>query len=63
MASAEVTGRMGRGERMNPSAYYFRGSPVFDPPPGPHAWMRNKTFVGRGVRMPDHVLTEVFIVE
>ena len=63
VASAEVSGRMARGERVDPSAYYFRASPVFDPPPGPHAWMRGKTFVGRGVRMPDHVLMEIFIVE
>jgi hypothetical protein len=29
---------------------------VFDPPPGKHGWLRGKTFVGRGIRMPDHVL-------
>ena len=63
VASAAVTERMARGQAVDPSAYYFRTSPVFDPPPGQHQWLREKTFVGRGIRMPDHVLIEIFAVE
>lgn len=63
VASAEVTERIARGEQVPPDAYYFRSAPVFDPPPGPHQWLREKLFVGRGIRMPDHVLIEFFIVE
>ncbi|WP_294294181.1 DUF3237 domain-containing protein [uncultured Sphingomonas sp.] len=63
VASQDVTDRIARGERVDPSAYYFRSSPVFDPPPGKHQWLRDKTFVARGIRMPDHVLIEIFAVE
>ncbi len=63
VASQDVTNRIARGERVDPSAYYFRSTPVFDPPPGTHQWLREKTFVARGIRMPDHVLIEIFAVE
>ena len=62
VASAEVTEQLARGERVDPAAYYFRTTPVFDPPPGAHAWLRSKTFVGRGVRMPDHVVMDFYTV-
>lgn len=63
VASAEVTEELARGKKVDPAAYYFRATPVFDPPPGDHAWLRTKTFVGRGVRMPDHVTIDFYIVE
>jgi hypothetical protein len=63
VASPEISDRLARGERVDPAAYYFRSSPVFDPPPGKHGWLREKTFVGRGIRMPDHVLIEFYTVE
>jgi hypothetical protein len=63
VATQEVSEKLARGERVDPGAYYFRSSPVFDPPPGKHGWLREKTFVGRGIRMPDHVLIEFYIVE
>ncbi|WP_326523842.1 DUF3237 domain-containing protein [Sphingomonas sp.] len=63
VASPEVTEKLARGEKVDPGSYYFRATPVFDPPPGPHAWLRTKTFVGRGIRMPDHVVMDVYIVE
>ena len=63
VATPEVSDRLARGERVDPGAYYFRSSPVFDPPPGKHGWLREKTFVGRGIRMPDHVLIEFYSVE
>ncbi|MGF7146802.1 hypothetical protein FHS96_000411 [Sphingomonas zeicaulis] len=63
VASPEVSARIARGETVDPASYYFRSSPVFDPPPGKHQWLREKTFVGRGIRMPDHVLIQFYIVE
>lgn len=63
VASGEVTERLARGEKVDPAAYYFRATPVFDPPPGAHAWLRTKTFVGRGIRMPDHVVIDFYVVE
>jgi hypothetical protein len=63
VASARVSEQLARGEKVDPSSYYFRSSPIFDPPPGPHQWLRNKVFVGRGIRMPDHVLLEVYMVD
>ncbi|WP_188054137.1 DUF3237 domain-containing protein [Sphingosinithalassobacter sp. CS137] len=63
VADETVTQAIARGEQVPPASYYFRSSPVFDPPPGPHQWLREKTFVGRGIRMPDHVVIEFFIVE
>jgi hypothetical protein len=32
---------------------YFRVTPEFDAPSGPHEWMSRTVFVGRGQRMPD----------
>lgn len=63
VASASVSEQLARGEKVDPSSYYFRSSPIFDPPPGVHQWLRNKVFVGRGIRMPDHVLLEVYAVD
>jgi len=63
VATQEISDKLARGKRVDPGAYYFRSSPVFDPPPGKHGWLREKTFVGRGIRMPDHVLIEFYTVE
>jgi hypothetical protein len=63
VASTSVSEQLARGEKVDPASYYFRSSPVFDPPPGAHQWLRSKVFVGRGIRMPDHVLLEVYMVE
>jgi hypothetical protein len=62
VASAEVSDKLARGQVVDPASYYFRSSPIFDPPPGKHQWLRNRTFVGRGTRMPDHVIIEVYTV-
>ncbi|CAN5407886.1 hypothetical protein BH09PSE4_BH09PSE4_03240 [soil metagenome] len=63
VANDAVTAAIARGERVSPDRYYFRSAPVLDPPPGPHEWLREKVFVGRGIRMPDHVVIEFYIVE
>lgn len=62
-ATPEVIDRLSRGEVVDPSRYYFRTSPRFEAPAGPHEWLRRQTFVARGVRMPDHVMVDVYTVE
>ena len=62
-ATPEVIEKLSRGEVVDPSSYYFRTSPRFDVPAGPHEWLHRQTFVARGVRMPDHVMVDVYTVE
>lgn len=63
VASPEVTERLANGEPVEPDAYYFRGTPKFTVTDGPHAWLRRKVFVARGIRRPDHVVIDVYTVE
>ena len=51
----EVMARLAAGERVDPDAYYFRTSPAFQAPPGPHDWLNQNTFVGVGQRWPRSV--------
>ena len=62
VASAEVTERLARGEAVDPSAYYFRTTPRFDVAPGAHEWLRRHMFVARGVRRPDRVEIDFYVV-
>lgn len=63
VASAEVTEKLAKGVDVDPAAYYFRTTPVFEVADGPHAWLRRATFVARGIRRPNHVMIDVYIVE
>jgi len=63
VASPEITDRIARGEKVDPGSYYFRSAATFDPPPGAHGWLRTKTFVGRGIRLPDRVIIDFYTVE
>jgi hypothetical protein len=58
----EVMARLAAGETVDPTLYYFRSSPQFDAPPGPHGWLVENTFVGVGKRWPDRVDLEVYQV-
>ncbi len=60
--SAEVIERLAKGEDVDPSAYYFRTTPRFDVAPGKHEWLRRHAFVARGVRRPDKVLIDFYVV-
>lgn len=62
VASAEVTDQLARGEEVDPSAYYFRTTPRFNVRAGPHDWMQRSTWVARGIRKPDHVLIDFYVV-
>lgn len=41
----EVLARLRAGEAVAPDEYYFRSSPRFETPDGPHAWLRDRIFV------------------
>lgn len=62
VASEEITGQLARGELVDPDAYYFRTTPRFAVAPGPHDWLRRHAFVARGVRLPDQVLVDFYVV-
>jgi hypothetical protein len=58
----EVIARLSKGENVDPAAYYFRTTPSFAVAFGPHDWMRRHVFVARGIRRPDHVEIDFYLV-
>ena len=62
VASPEVTEKLAKGEKVDPSAYYFRTTPRFDVKAGAEEWMGRSVFVARGIRMPDHVVIDYYVV-
>ncbi len=63
VASAEVTERLAKGELVDPSAYYFRTTPSFKVTAGAHEWLRRSAFVARGIRKPDSVIIDFYVVK
>lgn len=45
VSAPDVLARLRAGEAVRPDEYYFRSSPRFDAPDGPHAWLRDRVFV------------------
>jgi Protein of unknown function (DUF3237) len=62
VASPEVIERLARGENVDPSLYYFRTTPQFRAAGVKYAWLQRAVFVARGVRRPDHVVIDYYIV-
>jgi len=62
-ATPEVMEKLVHGIEVEPDAYYFRTSPVFEVRPGPHEWLRRHLFVARGIRKPDHVIVDFYRVD
>ena len=62
VAPDDVREKMIAGEPVNPPAFYFRSSPVFDAPDGPHRWLRETIFVARLAPQAGGVVIEVFSV-
>jgi hypothetical protein len=54
--------RLIAGEPVDPSAYYFRTTPVFEVAAGPHDWLCRAVFIGVGIRNPQDVRIRVFAV-
>ncbi len=48
----ESMAAMARREAVDPSSYYFRVSPKFDAPEGPHEWLTRHVFVGSAEKTP-----------
>jgi Protein of unknown function (DUF3237) len=62
VASPEVTERLAKGALVDPSEYYFRTSPSFKVQSGAYDWLRRNAFVARGVRKPDRVPIDFYVV-
>ena len=53
-APPSVQARIDAGEHIDPSENYFRTTPVFQAPVGPHDWLCKTVFVGVGDKRADH---------
>lgn len=62
VATPEVAARIGRGEFVPSSEYYFRAIPKFEAPMGKYDWMNNAIFICKGIRNPDGVVIQVWKV-
>jgi hypothetical protein len=54
--------RLAAGEAVDPASYYFRASPQFEAPPGPHGWLAQNVFLCNGRRRPDCVELDIYKV-
>lgn len=61
-ASAEVQGRIERGEPVDPRDNYFRLAPTFEASPGPHDWLTRTVFVGFGEKQAEQSIFDFFAV-
>ena len=50
--SEEAMAAMARREPVEPGSYYFRVSPKFESPEGPHEWLTRHVFVGTAEKTP-----------
>ncbi|GAA4469031.1 DUF3237 domain-containing protein [Nibrella saemangeumensis] len=62
VATPEVAARIGRGEPVSSSEYYFRAAPKFEAPAGKYEWMNNAIFICTAERNPDSVIINVWKV-
>jgi hypothetical protein len=59
-ASKEVTDRLVRGEKCDPSEYYFRTRPVFETGAPQYQWLHRIIAVCAGERLPDQVILSFY---
>ena len=60
----EVIERLVRGERVDPSTYYFRAVPTLAAPVGgKYDWLNRAIFVSRGERQADAVVVQFFEIK
>ncbi|GIX14533.1 MAG: UPF0311 protein [Paracoccaceae bacterium] len=62
VAEPAIVARLRAGEAVAPEAFYMRGAPVFEAPPGPHRWLSEHQFLCRIAPAPGRVRVEVFVV-
>ena len=58
----EIQARLDAGEAVDPALVYFRTTPVFEAPAGPHHWLTRHIFLGTARRHPAGVLLRFFTV-
>ena len=62
-APPAVMERLGRGEPVDPSEYYFRTTPEFEAPIGSnYEWLNQSLFIGVAERRPDAAIIRFFRV-
>ena len=62
-ASAEVTGRLLRGEPVDPSEVYFRGQVTLETGDPRWSWLNERQFLCVGQRLPTQVLMSFYVVQ
>jgi hypothetical protein len=62
VSSPEVLARLQHGDSVADDDMYFRSTPVFDAPDGPHGWLSDRLFVARQNRAGDAVIVQVYEV-
>jgi hypothetical protein len=62
VASEEVTGKLMRGEPVDPAQVYFRCVPTFETASRSLGWINECIFVGSGIRKPDEVRITAYAV-
>ncbi|MEO6849342.1 MAG: DUF3237 domain-containing protein [Mucilaginibacter sp.] len=58
----EAMQRIADGELADPKNYYFRTAPVFETTAGKYDWLNRNIFLANGIRKPDQVLIQVWMV-
>jgi hypothetical protein len=56
---ADVMDRLGRGEPVDPSLYYFRTAPFFETSSETYGWLNGIVAVGVGSRVPSGPVYDV----
>ena len=59
---ADTLARLGRGEPVDPAAYYFRTTPRFETGAAAYAWLNDVIAVGSAVRRPEAVVLDFYAV-
>ncbi len=59
---AAVMARLNRGEKVDPSEYYFRTAIMFETAASSYAWLNRIFAIGTGDRLPEGPVYEIFEV-
>lgn len=63
VADEETIDKLARGIEVPQDSYYFRTQPRFSVSDGPHDWLNRHAFIARGVRFPDRVIVDYYMVK
>jgi hypothetical protein len=63
VSSPEVLEQMRAGQPVDASQVYFRATPQFEAPDGPHGWLNRHLFVATLERLPQSVRLQIFQVD